>query len=499
MVHRGFAVGQSVIVTLRRARAWTSLVAGMMLGTIPHTTIQAQSSSDARGPIAAGYATMRGVVADSLHNGQLAGAKVVIEGTSRSAMTTPDGRYLVDSIPPGNHRVFLTHPLLDTIGITLTSAPLPFTSGEAAVIDLAVPTSRQITSLICPPAVLRIRGPGAIAGFVRDPETGAPATGSKVQFVYEVYDITGAKKLPMVREATVDSSGAYRICGLPAPLTGKLQVFRNGVSSGEVPAGIESGSLGLRSLSIAAVRTAATAGERGAPGVRLSRGVARVTGVVVDKRGRPIADARVIVLGSGVAAVSQLSGEFALDSLPSGTQSLEVRALGFDATEQAVELASATPAQVRIVMSDYVPVLKTVNVDASADKGLTNVGYLKRKQTGLGYFMDGKDLRTDALRFTDAMRLAPGLKVVATSDGMNHVLRSSREAGGGCVVFVVDGTKWTETTPGDLDSYVRPSELRGVEVYSSATVPAEFQQFGQSTCMAVVIWTSLSTDTKPKK
>jgi hypothetical protein len=434
--------------------------------------------------VAAGFAGIRGFIVDSLHQQPLVGATVSIEGTSRSALTSRDGRYSIDSVPPGRHRVLVTHPILDTIGMKFESRALPFAAGELATKNFAIPKGSQLVSVICPAAVLESRGPGALIGFVRDPDTRQPATGSKVQLVYEIHDLTGAKPITMVREAIVDSTGAYRICGLPSPMNGKVQVFRNGVSSGEVAAAIEQGSLGLRSLTVAPAKSA-------------NSGTARVSGVVIDRQGQPIADARITVQGAGITTLSVASGRFALDSLPPGTQSLEVRKPGYSATDQAVELASAVPATVRVVMSDYVATLKTVHVEASmVNKGLGDVGYLKRKQAGLGYFMDGPTLRTDAISVTDAMRAAPGLHVTPASDGSSYSIRSVR---GGCVTLVVDGTPWKELTPGDLDSYVPPGDLRGVEVYTATMVPAEFQSPGRTTCTTVVIWTALSTDRSPKK
>jgi hypothetical protein len=434
-----------------------------------------------------------------VHNQALAGATVTIDGTARTTLTTAKGRYLIDSIPPGSHRLLLSHPVLDTIGMTLGTRPLTFAAGQMTTLDLAIPSSGQIVSLLCPAAVLRMRGPAALTGFVRDPETGGPATGSKVQLVYEAAAVMGLKKAPMVREATVDSTGAYRICGLPTPMTGKVQVFRNGVSSGEVATAIEQGSLGLRSLSIAAARVVTSAGDSGGPAKKVYRGIASVTGKVVDKQGQPLAGARVTVQGSGVTAVSQSTGEFVLDSLPAGTQSLEVRKLGYGATDQAVELASGAPATARVTMNDYVPTLPSVRVESALDKGLTDIGYRGRKQAGLGYFMDGDNLRTDALLLSDALRTAPGLKIVPSSDGRSYVIKSSRDATGGCTIFVVDGTRWTELNPGDIDDYVRPNELRAIEIYNSTTAPAQFQAPGQSSCTVVVIWTVLSTNRPSRK
>ena len=43
--------------------------------------------------------------------------------------------------------------------------------------------------------------------------------------------------------------------------------------------------------------------------------------------------------------------EFTLDSLPSGTQTLEIRQLGFSPTEVAVELSQQTPQSVTVKMA----------------------------------------------------------------------------------------------------------------------------------------------------
>jgi hypothetical protein len=107
--------------------------------------------------------------------------------------------------------------------------------------------------------------------------------------------------------------------------------------------------------------------------------------------------------------------------------------------------------------------------------------------------MDGENLHKDALRFSDAMRMAPGLKVVPTGDGRTYAITSARDPMG-CVNFVVDGTKWQQMSPGDIDDYVRPDEMRAVEVYSGSTTPAEFQDAGRSSCTTVVVWTVQRTE-----
>jgi hypothetical protein len=445
------------------------------------------------------FATLQGFVIDSIHKAPLAGALVHVDGTTRNAMTTAEGRYLIDSIPPGNYRLALSHPLLDTIGLVMASPPIALAAGKVMTVDLAVPSSERLVSLLCPAAVLKIRGPAALIGFIRDPDTGGPALGSKVQLVFEEADPLGLKKSTRIREASVDSVGGYRICGLPTPMTGKVQVFRNGVSSGEVAASIDDGFLGLRSLSIVIKHAvvATVAGDSGKQ-TKVFRGSARVTGRVTNKSGQPLAGARVSLQGSGVTTITKPNGEFVLDSLPSGTQALEVRKLGYGAEEVALELASGAPQTVAVTMSDYVPTLETMRIEAERDKGLSDVGYLGRKHSGHGYYMDGDAIHKEALRFSDVMRTAPGIKVVPNGDGRTYSITSSRDPMG-CVNFVIDGSKWQQMTPGDVDDYLRPDELRAIEIYSPSTTPAEFQDAGRSSCTTVVAWTVARTERAARK
>jgi hypothetical protein len=57
------------------------------------------------------------------------------------------------------------------------------------------------------------------------------------------------------------------------------------------------------------------------------------------------------------------------------------------------------------------------------------------------------------------------------------------------VTIFVDGAKWQQLQPGDLDSFVRPEEAAAIEVYNSGpSVPPQFSTPGQD-CGAVVVWT----------
>ena len=450
-------------------------------------------------PAASGaFTSLQGFVMDSVHAGPLVNAKVTIVGTARSAVTNADGHYSIDSIPPGSHSVVVEHPLLDTLGVQMHTPAYPFGAGESRVLDLAVPTAEQIANAFCNSAQ-RMRGPAAMVGFVRDPDTKEPAIGSKVQLVYYEPDPIGRKQL-RTREAVVDSTGLYRICGLPGDMSGKVQVFRNGVSSGEVPAEVTNGFLALRAFSIVSQHATVVEVKNDSGKVkRIYKGTARVTGRVLDKKGQPLNAARVMLQGGGETVLTKPNGEFTLDSLPSGTQALEIRKLGYAVTEVPVELSAATPARTTVTMSDAVPLLATMRVEAVRDKALSDVGFRSRKQTGMGYFLEGNQINHDALTFSDVMRVAPGLRVTPTGDGRTYVIQDARNATGGCVNFYVDGTFWQQMTPGDIDDFVRPNEVVAVEVYHGSETPPQFSPPGQSGCATIVAWTVARIHDRDKK
>jgi len=481
-----------------RTGAWRWLVAAAVATvalTVP-LAVQAQATTPAA---PAGLSALKGIVIDSVHGAPLQGATVVVEGTGRKSTTTDQGQFLIDSIPAGKHRVVVAHPLLDTLGISMRTPEYSFVAGTTHDIDLFIPGGDKLASILCNP-IMRQRGPAVMMGFVKDPDTNAPATGAKVSLVFNVTDIVGRKSVT-VREATVDSTGLYHICGLPADMSGKVQVFRNGVSSGEVPVEVAN-NIAVRAFSVAQHQTVVVVKTDSSGKVkRIAKGSARVTGKVVDKNGRPLSGARIQLQGGGDVAISKANGDFTLDSLPSGTQAIEVRKLGYAATDVPVELSSNQPAKTTVTMGDFVPVLETMKVEAAANAGLSKVGYLERKQTGMGYYLDGNQINHQSMAFSDVMRVVPGLRISPAGDGRTYVIQDSRDATGGCVNFWVDGTQWQTMSPGDIDQYVRPDELVAIEVYHGSGTPVQFTSPGQSGCATIVAWTvaRVRPDTKNSK
>jgi hypothetical protein len=448
---------------------------------------------------------LQGVAVDSIHGGPLVNALIQLEGSDRAAITDSLGRFLVDSVKPGSYKIAVDHPILDTLGIMLSTEPVTITVNEVTRFVVAVPTGEFLAARFCTPA-RRNLGPGVLVGRVREPDSENAAVGARVSFVWydpDPPDVAGlgvkVKKPPRVREATVGEDGTYRLCGLPEKFEGKLMAQRkDGGTTAEVAITQDENVLTLRSMSVAP-RAVAAGADTGAARVA-ARGTARVTGRVTNKAGAPVAGARVGLMGGSASTRTRANGEFVLDSLPAGTQSLEVRQLGYAPTEVPVELSSRAPAQVAVQMGAYVPELSAVEVVSKRDQGLERVGFSTRKRSGAsGYFMSPEQIESrKAIQFTDLMTTVPGLRVQGTMGRM--FISSTRTAGrAGCVTIFVDGSKWQQLEAGDLDSFIKPDEVAAIEVYQTGSVtPVEFTT-GGADCSSVVIWTKQNVNRPTRK
>jgi len=485
-----------------RALSLLSVVIAPALTAIPAGS-QAQQA-----PAAASTANAVGTVYDSVRLRPLAGARIRLDSSSTTVTADDNGRFRMEGILPGTHYLRVEHPMIDTLAISLRSENEVYAAGESKAVELATPSSEALVNILCSPA-WRQRGPAALMGRVREADSGEPAKGAKVSLVWYELDITsGVRRAPRVREQTVGADGIFRICGLPAGIDGKLQVIRGTLTSGDIPLNFGDDVLALRSMSIAApgavVELPPTADSTGSASrsrtaVRGAAvlGTARLTGKVTSKDGRPLVGARVQLDGSTRVASTRADGAFVLDSLPPGTQTVTVRLLGYQPIEQAVDLSSREPRNVSILLDNFVPVLEAVRVNAQRERALDDVGYARRKRTGMGWYMDGDQMKAheNSTNFSDVLRSAPGIRIQPAGNG-RQVVTSTRDPVNGCVNIWVDGSQWQQLEPGDVDDFVKPYELGAIEVYNGSTTPAEYQPVGRSGCTTIVAWTKRKLDRK---
>lgn len=443
--------------------------------------------------------SVAGVAFDSIRGRPMAGAQIAVVGTTLLAVAGADGHFQFDSVPSGKLRLVAAHPFLDSLGIQLMTPELTVGPGQQIVVDVVTPSAKALVKQFCPAAWLT-RGPAALFGRVRNADTGAPIDKAHVSLVWTETEFGGLSKVPKVRVGTTAADGTYRICGLPGTLDGKVQVDYAGLKSGDVPVTLDKDVLEVRSLSLASAAPAvvAAAGDTTPPGPRRALTVAKLSGKVLSVTGSPVTAARVQVEGTTHSADTRADGTFELDSLPSGSQVVIARRIGYNPVEKSVELSSGRAAQIVLQFDQAVALLPTVTTEATTETGLDAVGFNARKKSGMGFYMDPSFIsHLGATRVTDVLRAAPGISVVES--GYDTYVYDTRTQGQGCVTYIVDGSPWVSMNPGDINSFLQAGNIGAIEVYHGSETPPQFVTPGQGGCGTIVIWSKWRIEQMKKK
>lgn len=473
-----------------------------------------------------------GTVYDSVEHAPLAGALVQLvdpQHASRAYNATTDARgaFTMPSVLPGRYAAGFFHPSLDAVGLQPPLTGVDVEPGHPTSVALVVPGGNRIAATVC-----GARAPGdtsgALAGVVRDADSGAPLAGATVDVWWQEtrIDSHGIRRMEQHAPTQTREDGGYVICGLPND-----RVLASADSgrhrSGLLEVVIPTGGLLRRDFLVAgpdaAVATALDS-TRGVRGATVLRGSARLAGVVRKPDGTPAPGARVTVPGSGLSATTGANGGFAIANLPAGTFSAQARAIGFSPTTTTVDLASARTDSVTITLADRAAVsLAPVTVYGNRPNTLeTMTDFAARRRQGFGHYLLPADLK-NSITVTDALKRVPGLQVVLTNTGTAIYGRGGCDRAAGCgepacrpAIFLdgnrlpneigrsfpadpaltgdaADGTSITTTPPGDppdIDRYIDPAQVLGIEVYGAAGAPAQYQTFdGAASCGVVLIWT----------
>lgn len=468
----------------------------------------AQQAPPVRAPELSGAV---GVVLDSINGGVLAGATILLEGTGVSARTDTAGEFRLDSISPGTHRLVLRHPLADSIGFEIASAPIEMLPGRYAVVAMAVPSSATLRRILCSPRDTSSET-AILVGRVTDPETDSAIVGARVSFLYQhllISGDSGVRRTNRLRETTTGNDGRYAICGLPQEVAGTLQAVNYSLATPEVPIRRGDRSILFRNLTIARVPRVALQGAQ-PPGAALAApsdvspstgypprsGRAVLEGRVVDTDGAVVAGAQVTVVGTAELAVTGEDGTFALDGLPSGTSEVVARKIGLAAASGIVELTTREPQRVTLTLNKALAqTLETVTVRAPMAERLRRVGFEDRRRVGLGRFMDAEQIeRRQPMHVTDVLRSFPGFRIVESESGRTIVpVRSATGQSASCVNIFVDGARVDMPDPGDMDRMFHVSEIAAVETYAGDFAPQQFTVPAR-TCATIVIWTKAKLD-----
>lgn len=458
-----------------------------LLGVLaPAGSLPAQQKTPKPPPPAsnAGKAAIHGVVLDSLNGRYLSGADVIVEGSRTAAITDSLGRFGIDGLPPGTYQVGIFHPLLDTLGISLATKPFHLGADSMSAVVLSVPSAATIIRGACTVARPRALGTSAVIGHVNDPETLQPVAGAEVSIAWtdiEASKQVGVRRTPRVLRDSTDANGSFKLCGLPSSLQATLQARKAGSVTAEIPV-----ALGDQETALFARTLLLSQADSGA-----KTGTASVSGRVILEGAPSNAGSRVEVVGTDIIAMTNDKGDFTIRNLPSGSQVLLARHLGYGAESVPVDLSSHEAKQVSMKLPKFVAIMDPVLVTARRARSLDKIGFTQRQKAGFGKFLGPEQIQAMHPNYvTDILRNVPGLKVTYGPDG--ETVSSSRGAssimGGSCVQYYLDDMPWQSMTPGDINGFVNGSEIVGVEVYQGGNTPPRYSA-GMQNCTTIVLWT----------
>jgi len=226
-------------------------------------------------------------------------------------------------------------------------------------------------------------------------------------------------------------------------------------------------------------------------------------GTIVSSEKKPLPQARISVVGTALATVADTDGTFRIVALPTGSQSVEVKLIGYATTLIPVQIEAGRDANVEVALTALAVELKTVKVTADPPVLPELRRFAERRARGSGTFFNRAEIdRMEARLFTDILRRVPGMQI-ETLDGAygpTYSVQTSRNLGtnGGrsCQMqFFVNGIPFTSAGQLAINHYVTPGEVAAVEVYNGASqIPPEYNSSSNNArCGVVLIWTRIST------
>jgi hypothetical protein len=462
---------------------WHCAIAIVLLGGM-HASLPAQTGG--------APARVQGMVFDSIANRPLAGAMVQLVElppghNAHTVVTDSLGRFQMDSVRPGSYLAGFLHPLLDSIGIEAPGYNVLVGEGTLTHVVLAVPSAQHVARAICggdraagtPERAGTGDSSGMIVGHVRDAATGAPLPGTAVTLQWKTLVLgvgTAHTELRSLRATTV-GEGWFAMCGLEAD-DYQLHAEHGHWESGLLDVSIHSREIVRLSLLLAD---------------SIASGGATLSGTVLTHDRHPLEGAQVAVDGSASSAITDAQGAFRLGGLPEGTRMAEARALGYAPVRVRVELSRSEAKAVTMVMSKQVATLDAVTVFGTRGRPLRDLtGFMDRKSHGFGHFITQAEIEQENATSTcELLRRVPEVNVrLIGGTGCTANIRGSSSGGSSQGVHLCEPRVYRDNMPfsGTLSEFsqsMSPHDIMGVEVYSTATEPPQFQ----GSCGVIVVWT----------
>jgi hypothetical protein len=438
-------------------------------------------------------ARLRGQIFDSVAVAPLAGARVELVSASDrarilfSVVSDSLGRFVLDSVAQGKYIAGFVHPMLDSLGLAFAQRLVEVTATGDVKFDLAVPSPARLELELCGIPSDRTAD-GVILGYVLNSHTLGPTDSATVIAQWDEISLGngGVHRTVVTRLGHSDGAGWFSLCGLPTATSVALRAAIGADTSGPIEVEVPKTLVARRNVYVDH-QTFATTVSRVAPAADTAISV--VHGWVRTEDGVPIPGAQVAIFGAAPLAVTDAEGEFRLDGVPAGTQTLVTRAIGFLPDERAVDLTDRH-IPVIIGLTSLRQFLDTMHVRASRVSLTSSVGFDDRRRLGSGRFFTPEEIeRMHARELTDVLRRAPTLEL-RTDNSHNVTIRMRGDMDSCTPAIFIDGKQFIDWSLADLNGIVQPDQIAGLEIYTPSMTPVEFRT--KQGCGTIVVWTHAS-------
>jgi len=390
---------------------------------------------------------LRGAVVDSLSGKPVSGAYVALMGTTRAAVTDTGGRFAIAGMLLGAYTAEVHTPILDEID-AVNQTRLVFTDSVTPHF-IRVPSSQQIRTKLC--GQLKLPMTGIVVGNVALRGAGSIPPWTRVFGEWNESGVNNAAAAVTNPdrwiESRTDSSGRFRICGLPINTTLLVRAVVDDASVEPVPLVLLDGAIGRAELS------ADKQAQRGA----LFTGI-----VLTDSTRVPIANADVFIAELSMRTRSNARGAFRFSEVTPGTWTLGVRRVGYGPLDAKLTFAANKSVERQIFLS-RVAMLDSVRVVAD---GPAMIEFEENRKLGLGSFVTRDDLeRQRDRRLSTILASLAGVQVVG---GTNHAWIAG---GRGSIREGIHNPDLIELSMGAKPACYSQVYLNGSLVYKQASDP----------------------------
>jgi hypothetical protein len=403
------------------------------------------------------------------------------------------------------------HPKLDSLGIEAPVRRATMVSDATQGIDLAVPSPLTVVAALCGRRAA-LDSSGFVAGYVLRPDDGRTREGARIVARWSEIIISrgGTRASTREADAVTGPGGWFGLCGVPRGALILARVTAEADTGSFVELELPDHGVLLRALYLADQRPAvdnpplpgsgAPAGGSDAAATRTDSSITgrapaardrrgRLRGLVQNQFGEPVPGARVSIWGSLLASTTNQDGAYVIGDILPGTHTLEVRAIGFVPSRQAIDVFAQQPGQVDVHMTDFPTEIDTVRVLARRPLLATEPGSFEhRRRLGYGTFLDADQIeRRLPQQFSDLLRATRGVQVATTGVASAQVLMEGSNPTVACEpLLVLDGQR-VPLNGMNINDLIPPYVVRAVEIYPRRMeAPPEFQT---SDCGTIVVWT----------